>query len=115
MLLDIHWQGLKVGAGEREWVGRRLGFALGRFGDHIRRVTVHLVDVDGPCDGMGKRCRLVVEVAGRGRVVVEDTDASLGAAIDRAADRAGEFVRRRLDLARLNAGLMSPRAAAAWN
>lgn len=111
MWLDLHGAGLAVGAAERERVERRLGFALARHGDHIGRVTAHLVDLNGPRGGADKRCRLVVEVLGHGRVVVEDTDASLAAAIDRAADRAGQAVRRRLDGARQRAPRVDPRSA----
>lgn len=100
MRLHIHGQGLTFGGAERERVERRFGFALGRFGDSVGRVTVHLVDVNGPRGGADKRCRAVVEVAGHRPVVVEDADARLEVAIDRAADRVGRAVRRQLDLAR---------------
>lgn len=103
MRVDIHGRGLEVGAEQRERIERRLGFALGRFGDHVGRVAVHLTDVNGPRRGADKRCKVVAEVLGYGPVVVEDTELTLDAAIDRAADRIGRAVRRRLDAARLRA------------
>jgi len=100
MWLNISGQGLTVDAAVIEHVERRLGFALGRFGDRIGRATVHLADVNGPRGGEDKRCWVVVDILGRGRVVVEDTDCDVQVAIDRMADRVGQAVRRKLDRAR---------------
>jgi len=105
MWLNITGQGLTVDAAVREHVERRMGFALGRFGDRIGRVVVHLTDVNGPRGGEDKRCRVVVEVLGYARVVVEDTDRDVQVAIERMADRVGQAVRRKLDYARLYADL----------
>ncbi|MBA4066598.1 MAG: 30S ribosomal protein S30 [Isosphaera sp.] len=101
MWLNIHGHGLVVDAAARERAGRRLGFALGRFGDRVGQVAVHLSDVNGPRGGVDKRCRVVVELPGHGPVVVEEADADLDALIDRAADRVGRAVVRRLVRARL--------------
>jgi len=100
MWLNIHDQGLTVDAAVRERVKLRLGFALGRFEEHIGQVSVHLTDVNGPRGGEDKRCRVVVEVLGHDQVVVEDTDCDVRVAIDRAADRVGQAVRRKLNRAR---------------
>ena len=108
MRLNIHGQGLTVGPADRERVERRLGFALGRFGDRVGRVTVHLIDVNGPRGGADKRCRVVAEVPGHGAAVVEEAGADLGPLIDRATDRVGRAVRRRLDRARLYDGFADP-------
>ncbi len=109
MRLSIHSRQLAVGGAARERIERRLGFALGRFGDRIGRVAaVRLADVNGPRGGVDKRCRVVAELPGHAAVVVEEADADLNALIDRAADRLGEAVRRRLDRARLYAGPTPP-------
>jgi len=101
MWLNISGQGLTVDAAVRECVKLRLKFALGRFGEHVGRVTVHLTDANGPRGGEDKRCRVVVDVLGHAWVVVEDADHDLNVAIGRAADRVGQAVRRKLDRARL--------------
>lgn len=106
MRTEVIGRGVEVDGATRERIDRRLGFALGRFGDRVGRVAVYLVDLNGPRGGVDKQCRVVAEVLGHGLVVVEDTNASLTAAIDRAADRVGQGVRRRLDGARLYAGLV---------
>ena len=100
MWLNISVQGLTVDTAVCEYVERRLGFALGQFGDRIGRVTFHLTDANGPRGGEDKRCRVVVDVLGHDQVVVEDTDCDVQVAIDRMADRVGQAVRRKLDRAR---------------
>jgi putative sigma-54 modulation protein len=92
---------LQEGAGEeKERAERRLQFALGRFGERVGRVDVHLYDVNGPRGGIDKCCRLVARLPGQEAVVVEETDSNINALIDRAAQRLGEAVRRRLDRTR---------------
>lgn len=115
MRLNIHGRGLAIDEAVRERVERRLGFALGRFGDRVGRVDVHLSDVNGPRGGEDKRCRVVAEVPGHGPVVVTDDGSDLDALIDRATDRIGRAVRRRLDRGRLYADPVATRAAVGRN
>ena len=58
---------------------------------------MRLSDINGPRGGEDKRCQLQVSLAGLPDVVVEDTEADLYFAIDRAADRVGRSVMRKLD------------------
>ena len=74
---------------------RRFEFALGRFGGRIRSLTVRVADLNGPRGGVDKQCRVAIQLdAPRRVIVIEDTDASAAAAIDRAADRAARAVAR---------------------
>ncbi len=57
---------------------------------------MRLSDINGPGGGADKRCHLQVVLAGLPDVVVEDVEADLHAAIDRAADRAGRTVLRKI-------------------
>lgn len=98
MWLNVHGQGFAIDEGVLGYIERRLRFALGRFGDRIGRVTV-LIDVNRPRAEHEKLCRVVVDLLGHGRTVVEDTDSSLNAVVDRAADRVGKAVQRKLDQA----------------
>ena len=75
---------------------RRLRFALTSCDDHIHRVVMRLSDINGPRGGADKRCHLQVVLTGLPDVVVEDTEANLYVAIDRATDRARRTVGRRL-------------------
>jgi ribosome-associated translation inhibitor RaiA len=77
-------------------IKRRLGFALSAGVDHIQRVKARLTDINGPRGGVDKRCHIQIVLAHLPDVVIENTEADLYAAIDRAADRAGRTVRRRL-------------------
>jgi ribosome-associated translation inhibitor RaiA len=58
---------------------------------------VRLSDENGPRGGRDKRCRIRVGIAGAQSVVIEDTEADLTVAIDRAAERAARVLVRRLE------------------
>ncbi len=87
-------------AGLRKRVKRRIGFALGWASQHVRKVSVQLSDVNGPRGGEDKRCHIQVAVLGAADVVIEDTQADLYVAIDRATDRAGHTLARRMERSR---------------
>lgn len=60
--------------------------ALGRFGDQITRVEVHLSDENGPKSGTDdKRCRMEARCAGRQPVAVSHDGATLREAYNGAA------------------------------
>jgi len=95
-MLNIELRSWNVPLSEamREHVTRRLHFALGRFTHRIERVTVRLVDINGPRGGLDKRCRIVVQLAPARRVVIEAIDSDAYAAVSQAAIRADETVAR---------------------
>lgn len=68
--------------------------------DHIRRITLHLSDINGPRGGLDKRCRISVTLEKLAEVAVEDIESDLYVAIDRATDRAARTVTRNIDRAR---------------
>lgn len=76
---------------------RRLGFALDRFAKRIEQVRVRFNDLNGPRGGIDKRCAIECNLGPHGIVVIEETDADLYTAIDRAAQRVKVAVRRKLD------------------
>ena len=69
---------------------------MNRFLDRIGKVTVRLIDVNGPRGGNDKRCGVVLDLKGCGVVVLEEDGADLDSVIDRAADRVGRVVSRRV-------------------
>ena len=79
----------------RMYIEQRLGFALGRCYRHVNRILVRLSDINGPRGGNDKRCHLEVILPGQA-VVVEDTEADLYVAINRASSRASRTVMRQL-------------------
>lgn len=96
MRLSISGDRVEVTADLREYIERRLYFALGRFEPTINHVTVRVGDVNGPSGGVDKRCQIVVKLqaSGRNPVVVDDNDETLLTAVSRAANRAGRAVAR---------------------
>ena len=96
MQIDIRTPGFALTDAIRDHVERRLRFALARASAHVRRVAVYLSDINGPRGGIEKRCRLRVRLNNSVDVMIDDTESDLYAAIDRAANRAGRAVARRL-------------------
>ncbi len=104
MHLEFSAKGLKLTDTARGHVERRIRLALGRILVRVERVHVRLVDVNGPKGGVDKTCRIRVHLFGLPTVVVEQADADLHAAIDRAADRVGRTVARKLKQALTSMG-----------
>ena len=96
MQIDIQTHGFSLTGALREYTERRLRFALARATNRVRRIAVRFIDTNGPRGGVDKRCRIRVTLNGHGEVVIEDTETNLYLAIDRAADRIGRTVMRRL-------------------
>jgi putative sigma-54 modulation protein len=97
MKIDIRARGFELTEGLRQHAERRLSFALGWASYDVRKVTVCLFDVNGPRGGEDKCCRIQVALPKAQDVVIEDTEADLYIAIDRAAERVERSVTRRLE------------------
>ena len=100
MQIDVQALGFELTPALRSHAVRRLHFALGRSDAQVSRLSVRLSDLNGPRGGEDKRCQVRVTLTDAPEVVIEDTEADLYVAIDRAADRAGRTVARRLDRSR---------------
>ncbi len=74
----------------------RVKLAVGRASRSIRGVMVRLRDINGKRGGEDKSCRMVAWLHGRGTVVVEAVSRDLYAAVDAAAMKLKEAVRRQL-------------------
>lgn len=96
MKIDIQARGFPLTEALREHTERRLRFALSWASHDVRKVVVRLSDINGPRGGEDKRCCIQVVFPGTQDVVVEDTEADLYVAIDRAVDRTERSVARRL-------------------
>jgi putative sigma-54 modulation protein len=97
MQIDIQARDFSLTGALRSHAERRLRFALSSCDDHIQRIVMRLSDINGPRGGADKRCHLQVVLKGLPDVVIEDTEADLYVAIDRATDRAGRTVVRKID------------------
>ena len=56
MRIDLHCDGVEAPPALRDYVARRMRFAIGRFRDHIQWARVKVADVNGPKGGADKRC-----------------------------------------------------------
>ena len=96
MHIDIQCRGFELTDSLRDYTRKRLASNLERVGARITRVSVRLADINGPRGGNDKHCHIELRLKGMPEVVIEDTEADLYVAIDRAAERAGRTLSRRL-------------------
>jgi ribosomal subunit interface protein len=88
MRIDIQATGFVLTTALRRYTEQRLSRALGWAGARLRKLAVSLSDINGPRGGIDKRCKIALRLHGRAAVVIEDTEADLYHAIDRATERA---------------------------
>lgn len=84
----------------RQFLECRLCFALSRFDSRIRHMSVALEGVNSPRGGLGKLCRITVELDHMRDIVITDQDLELAKCIAHAAERAGRAVARAIDRSR---------------
>ena len=97
MRIEIKGSGFPITTALMDHTERRLRFALTRSSDRIVRVAVMMGDSNGPRGGEDKFCRIQVRLKRAPQVLIEDIGAELYAVIDRAAERAGRNVAKRVD------------------
>ncbi len=97
MQLEIRGVNYELDDELKDFIARRLRFALGRFAARVNQVSVLVSDVNGPRGGVDKRCRISVDLAPRGRVMIEGSGDEPFALVARSAKRVGRSVRRELD------------------
>ena len=100
MHMTIQTNGFQMTSALRAYTEQRLATALGWARHHMRRLAVSLSDINGPRGGVDKRCRIQVQLGGGREVIVDDVDANLYAAIDRAVDRADRAVVKKVERTR---------------
>ena len=96
MQVEVRIQGTDLADAVRTYAVRRIRFALGRFGSRVGRIVIRISDVNGTRGGVDQCCHISAELLPSGKVVLEQVDADLFAAIDRAAERVGQAVRREI-------------------
>ena len=97
MNIDIQSRPFSLTESLRDYSDRRMRSALTRFEGHVQRISMWLSDINGPRGGEDKHCRLQIVLAGDTDVVIEETQADLHVAINRAVERAGRAMARKLD------------------
>ncbi len=88
----------------RKELDHRIEAVLARHERRIEAAEVSIVDLNGPRGGPDKQCRLRVKLHPRGRLYLQETDADVSVAVDRALERLvtalTRVVERRRDLRR---------------
>jgi len=97
MQIDIKAQGFSLSDALRAHAERRVRFALGASSGRVRKVVIRLGDENGPRGGIDKRCSIRAIVPGVPPVIVEQCEADLYVAIDRAAARVARTLVRRTE------------------
>ena len=96
MEVEVRIQGTDLAYAVRNYTARRLHFALGRFASRIGRIVVRISDINSVRGGIDQSCHISAELRPSGRVVLDQTDADLFTAIDRASERVGSALRREI-------------------
>jgi len=96
MQLEISSRGFTLTASIRDYVRKRVVCNLTHGDAAVQQARVRLSDINGPRGGEDKRCHIALRLKGLPSIVVEDVEADLYVAIDRAAERAGRTLQRRL-------------------
>jgi putative sigma-54 modulation protein len=96
MQLEIRGRDVDITNTLRDHIERRLGFALGRFAQRIKRVLVCVGELNGPRGDIDKGCRVAIRLVPSTTVVMEERDSDVYVAIDRVAGKADGYMGRRL-------------------
>lgn len=102
MRIDIKSSGFPLTKALVDYAERRLRFALTRHSDRITRIALLMGDSNGPRGGNDKFCRIRVLLKNAPGLLIEDNGSELYAVIDRAVERAGQNVAKRIDRLRTN-------------
>ena len=94
MNLDIRGHHMQTTGALQQHIERRIGTALKRLTHRVQDVVIRISEGEGQPGGHEKHCRLQVHLSGAGTVFIDECDRDMYVAIDRAASRAKEAVRR---------------------
>jgi ribosomal subunit interface protein len=97
MQIDIQARQFTLTDALRRHTEHRIRLALTCCDDHIQRVMVRLSDINGPRGGIDKHCHIQIVLAGLPDIIIEDTEADMYVAINRATDRAGRTLVRKIN------------------
>jgi len=100
MRVTIQTNGFEMTSALRSYTEHRLAIALGWAREHTHKLSVSLSDINGPRGGIDKRCKIQVQLGSGRAVIIENIEADLYVAIDRAVDRADRAVVRQVERAR---------------
>jgi ribosomal subunit interface protein len=108
MRIDVRGYNIDLQPALGAYAERRILTALKRFGHRVMRVTVRLIDTNGPKKGIDKKVQVAVDIARTRPMLVEELHPDPYTAIDAVADRVARVVAE--VLARKRSG-RAPRAS----
>ena len=100
MDVEVRIQSTDAANAIRTYVTRRIRFALGRFASHVGQVVVRVSDINGVRGGVDQCCHISAELLPSRKVVLDQIDADLFNAIDRASERVAQAFRREMQRTR---------------
>ena len=92
MRIDVRGNNIDLQPALGAYAERRILTALKRFGHRVLRVTVRLIDTNGPKKGIDKKVQVAVDIPRTRPMLVEERHSDLYTAIDAAADRVARMV-----------------------
>ena len=105
MRINIETHGVRLTDNLRKHIEQRLQFCLASTGEQVKRTVVELTDTsESHEERKGVLCYLKVKCADMPDVIVEDIEADIFFAINRASDRARRTVQRELNRVRRLSG-----------
>ncbi len=96
MRIDLYCDEVEAAPGLREYIAQRMGFAIGRFREHIQWARVKVASVDGSCGGADKRCVVQLRLRNLPDVVFAITQLDVRSAVDQAAERVSRVLAQRV-------------------
>jgi len=94
---NIRVFGVDLSREERDLIRQRLGAKLGKHAPSIERVSVRVLDVNGPRGGVDKLCRIKVVLTGLPSVLYESRAAFLKDALNDALAGTERILRRSIE------------------
>lgn len=75
---------------------KKILFALSRFGDRIRSITLRVMDINGPKGGLDKKCQVLLKLKNK-TIVLEGVDQNYYTVVDTTIERLQRLVARELE------------------
>jgi putative sigma-54 modulation protein len=96
MTIDIRARGIDFTDELRKAVERCIGFAVDRYDTQLEKISVYLVDLNGPKGGVDKLCQLTANLCRGNPVLIREKGTEILSIVNRAARRLGYRIGRNL-------------------
>ncbi len=97
MQIDIQARHFTLTEAIQNHTEQRIQSTFSCCNEHIQKVVIRLSDINGPRGGEDKLCLLHITLKELSDVIVEDIEADIYIAINRAIDRGGRTVVRKIE------------------